>query len=244
MSPRCWGTVLTSLALTIASSCTTAGSTPAATASPTSSGPPESAYCLAPKDHARAVHFGGLDGQVIGSGPIGVVLTNGSSNTPCEFATLLPRLEAISEFRTLLYFYQAMPDSIAAAAQMLRSQGCHWVLLVGQSLGGAKTLIAAANLKPPPDAAISLSGESTTDDVRNLSIPTLILASEQDHFFPGATARQVFAAIPAVDKQFKVFPGGLHGAELFDGPQGEEALGLVMSFLRAHASPVAVSPTQ
>ena len=244
MSPRCWGTVLASLALTIASSCRTAGSIPAATASPTISGPPASAYCLAPADHARAVHFGGLDGQVIGSGSIGVVLTNGSSNTACEFATLLPRLEAVSEFRTLVYFYQAMPDSITAAAQMLRSQGCHQVLLVGQSFGGAQTLIAAAKLKPPPNAAISLSGESATDDVRSLSVPTLILASEQDHYFPGATARQVFAVIPAVDKQLKVFPGGLHGADLFDGPQGEEALGLVMSFLRNHASPVTASPTQ
>jgi len=60
-----------------------------------------------------------------------------------------------------------------------------------------------------PGAAVSLSGESTPDDVRNLTIPTLILASELDHYFPGATARQVFAAIPAVDKQLKVFPGNL-----------------------------------
>src|SRR5438093_13044619 len=127
---------------------------------------------------------------------------------------------------------------------MLGSQGCHQVLLVGQSFGCSQTLIAAAKLRPPPNAAISLSGESATDDVRSLSVPTLILASEQDHYLPGATARQVFAVIPAVHKQLNVFPRGLHGADLFDGPQGEEALGLVMSFLRNHAVPGPRPPPQ
>ena len=193
-------------------------------------------YCLSPADKPSAVRFSGLNGQVVGSGPIGVVLTNGSANDSCLYRPLVDRLRAVPMFRTLLYFFQGkLENNIAAAAKFMRGQGCRTVLLVGDSVGGSTTLIVASALIPVPAGAVSLSGESTPDEVHYLRVPTLILASESDRLFPGPTARQVFAVIPATDKQLKVFDGAQHGTALLEGPQAAEALDLVVGFLQAHA---------
>ncbi len=208
-------------------------------ASPSPSALPASAYCLSTADAPQAVQFAGMNGQVLGSGHTGVVLTNGSADDPCVWMNLLPRLKQMTDLRILLYFYLYqgnVPANIASAARFLRSRGSTRVLLIGQSIGGAETLIAASQMTPPPDGAVSLSGESTPDQVRGLNVPTLILASEDDRYFPGSVARQVLAAIPAQDKHLKVFPGNLHGVELFDGPEASEALAALTGFLTAHVS--------
>jgi dienelactone hydrolase len=77
---------------------------------------------------------------------------------------------------------------IASADAFLLKQGISRVILVGQSLGGTRSLAAAARIQPPPAAAVSFSGESAPDDVRSLQVPTLIFASEDDQYFPGTIA--------------------------------------------------------
>jgi hypothetical protein len=195
------------------------------------------AWCLSNMGESESVGFSGLSGQVVGSGHNAVILTNGSDDNPCAWNRLLPLLKQLNNTEVLIYLHhRQLPASIGAAVQFMRERGATHVLLIGQSVGGRETLLEASQLKPPPDAVISLSGESTADEVRHLMVPVLILASENDHYFRGADAREVFAAIPEADKQLKVFPGNLHGADLFNGPMADQALGGVIDFIRSHMS--------
>jgi pimeloyl-ACP methyl ester carboxylesterase len=227
------------LALT-AAFCLACGSNPAALASPAPSAPPASAYCLTPGDRARAVRFEGINGQLAGSGQVGLVLTNGVSDTPCVWSVVLPSLLSTNRYLVLLYFYRRdiekdIEEDIANAETFMLKQGVSRVILVGNSLGGAGTLAAAASpIQPPPAAAVSFSGESSPEDVRSLQVPTLIFASEDDHYFPGKTARQVLAAIPAEDKSLRVYPGLLHGVDILTGPDGPQALRVFNDFLARH----------
>lgn len=162
---------------------------------------------------------------------MGLVLTNGSNNDPCIWHDLLPALLAGGRYRLLLYFYR---DSIAEADAILLQKRVSRVILVGQSLGGGKTLIAASRIAPSPAAAISLSGESDPEDVTNLVVPTQIFASEDDRYFRGPRAREVFAAIPAADKELHVYPGTLHGVDILVDPSRKPALMAFLDFLARH----------
>jgi pimeloyl-ACP methyl ester carboxylesterase len=194
---------------------------------------------LTPDEHPKAVQFDGINGQLVGAGQVGVVLTNGSADDPCVFSPLLPALLSAGRYRVLLYFYrlggnQEIERDVALADGFMLKLGVKEVILVGQSLGGARTLVAAARIQPPPTAAVSFSGESTPDEVSALNVPTLIFASENDHYFPGSTARQVIAAIPSSDKSLIVYPGGLHGLAILSGPYGPAALSIFIDFLSRH----------
>ncbi len=224
--------VASMLALAVAL-CSGCGSTPMTRTSPRPSGPAASAYCLTSSDRPRAVQFDDINGQLVGSGDIGLVLTNGSSNAPCIWSGLLPSLLSTPRYLVLLYFYGSDKDVAAAGAFMLK-QGVRRVLLLGESIGGARTLVAASHIQPPPGAAVSFSGESSPDEVGSLQIPTLIFASEDDRYFPGKTARQVAAAIPAADKALRVYPGQAHSLDILTGPNGAQALAVLLDFLARH----------
>jgi pimeloyl-ACP methyl ester carboxylesterase len=206
----------------------------AATPSPPPGQPPE-AYCLTPADQPQAVQLHGINGQILGTGSVGLVLTNGSNNDPCLWHDLLPTLLSGGRYRLLLYFYRdSIEESIAEADSILLQKGVSRVIMVGQSLGGGKTLLAAPHITPAPAAAISLSGESDPEDVRELKVPTQIFASEDDRFFRGPRAREVFAAIPATDKELHVYPGTLHGVDILIDPSRKPALMAFLDFLARH----------
>jgi dienelactone hydrolase len=194
---------------------------------------------LAPDDHPKAARFDGINGQVVGVGRVGVVLTNGSADDPCVFGPLLPALLSANRYPVLVYFYRAagsgeIEQDIASADAFLMKQGVKQVILVGQSLGGARTLAVASRIQPPPAAAVSFSGESTPDEVRTLQVPTLIFASEDDHYLPGKTARDVIAALSTADKELIVYPGRLRGVEIFTSNYGQQALSVLLDFLSKH----------
>jgi len=224
-------------AITIAITLSCGSGSPAssvATASLPPGQPPE-AYCLTAADQPQAVQSHGINGQVLGSGSVGLVLTNGSNNDPCIWHDLLPALLAGGRYRLLLYFYRdSIEDSIAEADAILLQKRVSRVILVGQSLGGGKTLIAASRIAPSPAAAISVSGESDPEDVTNLVVPTQIFASEDDRYFRGPRAREVFAAIPAADKELHVYPGTLHGVDILVDPSRKPALMAFLDFLARH----------
>jgi len=187
------------------------------------------------------VSFDSINGQILGSGPIAVVLTNGANDDPCVWSGLLPSLLSAQQYRVLLYFFRldhanVQQDIAAAGGFMLKQQGVTQVILVGQSLGGQATLAVASRIQPPPAGVVSFSGPSTPDEVRSLQVPTLIFTSEDDRWLPGKTARQVFAAIPSTDKNLHVYPGQLHGVDILAGPNGAQALTILLDFIRCVAS--------
>jgi len=100
---------------------------------------------------------------VLGSGPVGVVLSNQSDQNLCGW---LPfgRTLAAHGFRVLLYDYGANPApslDVATAAGKLRALGARTVLLLGASEGAKASLIAAPQIRPAVAGVVSLSAERT-----------------------------------------------------------------------------------
>src|ERR1051325_11320678 len=119
----------------------------------------------------RAADGALLDGIVLGGGPAGVVLAHQYPADLCgwwPYALVLAR----DGFRVLLFDFRCFglspcptegggdlsADGAGAAAE-LRRRGATTVALVGASLGGTTSLMAATKMTPQPDAVVSLSGE-------------------------------------------------------------------------------------
>ncbi len=103
-----------------------------------------------------------------------------------------------------------------AALNWARRHGAHRVTLVGASMGGAVSLPAASEGRA--DAVVDLSGPPDwpgTDlqqDVRRLTMPTLLSVSPTDPTFIPAY-RRALAEIPAAHKRLVVYEGG-HGYQM------------------------------
>jgi pimeloyl-ACP methyl ester carboxylesterase len=144
---------------------------------------------------------------------------------------------------------RAYPEDVVAAATELRALGAHRVVLVGASLGGTASMIAASQVRPAPAGVVSLSGETDLDGyfattkpaldalaaMPRLHAPLLVLVSAADPLAPAADGRLLVARAGSRDKRAVVFPGEVHGWELLAIPaSAPRATRLVLGFLRAH----------
>jgi alpha-beta hydrolase superfamily lysophospholipase len=134
-----------------------------------------------------------------------------------------------------------LPADVGAAVKAVRKLGTEKVFLVGSSMGGIATLIAAPGVSPPVDGVVSLSAPDhfrvlrAVPAVRRLRVPVLYVASEEDRsgeYNFTAEARRMYEATAAEDKRLELLPGSAHGIELLTGTARVAAL--VEDFLRAH----------
>jgi dienelactone hydrolase len=173
---------------------------------------------------------------MLGDGDAGVVLSNESGNSACDWVSFADDLEH-DGFRVLLYDYRyGRADAhIAPAVAELRRAGAKHVAIIGASLGGGATIVAGSRPGTDVDALVSLSGETfihgVNDAVPRLRRPVFFIAAEGDQYGAGADARTMYREAPARDKKLLVIPGSKHGVAMLDEQNVRDAL---VDWLRSH----------
>jgi alpha-beta hydrolase superfamily lysophospholipase len=202
-----------------------------------------SARCGGPHTEATLVRFKaadgtGLDGVLIGSGKVGVVLAHEYDNDLCgawPFANYLARRGfRVFAIDMRCFGRSACPqghaagrvvDDLVAAVAELRRRGATKIALVGASMGGSAALIAGTRVQPPIDAVISLSGEANPTSLlhiplnaraaaQELTVPAMYVVANLDQDTSVQETRAMYRAAKAGDKRLIVLPGqfdGFHG---------------------------------
>jgi hypothetical protein len=186
---------------------------------------PQRDPCLPAGAKDVRVHGGvlALGMSVVGKGPRGVVLSNQSDNTPCQWLPLVSRLVR-DGFRVAVYYYSgegAYKDTLAVAAK-LRGLGARRIALVGASEGAKSSIAAAA--KARASAVVSLSPELSLDGYGNivpaarvLRAPVVYAYARGDPLSDLAVPK-LYAATREKDKQLVTFSGSDHGTALLAHP--------------------------
>ncbi len=231
--------------------------------------PQPSKRCGTPNAPATTLRFSAgdgtkLDGAIVGSGPVGVVLLHEYPGPMCgwwPYAVYLAHhgIHAILfDFRCLGLSAcprQAEGDEVAdvaGAIAALRARGARSVALVGASLGGVTAVMAAAKLHP--SAVVDLSGErnlgqlfpGTTFDsyaaAPGVRAPAMFVVARGDQQVSVADMRSIYRRVRSPVKSLVVLPASEgHGWEMLPraGERGWSPLaGEVLRFVRTHEQPV------
>ncbi len=128
---------------------------------------------------------------------------------------------------------------VAAAVQYVRESGAEEVVLVGASMGGTASLVAAGRLQTLSSIRIAgvatfsapaeFNGLSAIQATADLVIPMLIVAAENDS---AADAARQLDSLPGDNAELHLLPGSDHGTDLFLGDQAEAARQLFFDFVR------------
>ena len=211
---------------------------------PTSVAPQPAAVCLT-ADEVRTgqVSFPSGDGStlqglVIGTGPVGVVLAHQSGADLCQWK---PYAYALSRqgYRVLAFNFSVnLPEDVTGAVAALRARGSRRVVLIGASMGANAVVVAAATAKPPVAAVVSLSapqvfqGVDAAEAARKLKVPVLYVAGASDGDF-AKDARTLYAATRAPGRRLLIVRSGAHGVELMN----DTVTATMEKFVRAQAAP-------
>jgi pimeloyl-ACP methyl ester carboxylesterase len=170
-----------------------------------------------------------VDAAALGRGPA-VVFANDSGNDPCGWIPLAERLAAHGH-RAAVFTYSdtssvnekyAVNEALAVARAAAGGQP---YALVGASLGGRVVIEAAARRPPGLAAIVSLSGERTVEDYRDIlrdarrvRTPTLYIGAREDPLTDGARQqRELHAAMRGRPNRLFQQPGAAHGVDLIQG---------------------------
>ena len=212
----------------------------------------------APQAGSRAVAFRAadgtrLEGRVFGSGSVGVVLAH---MFPADQRSWWPFAAKLADdgYRVLTFDFRGycpggnagcsggskeIPkiwEDVAAAAVYLRDAGAARVMLVGASMGGTASLLAAAQPEVHPSAIVTLSAplsfEGLTIDpgtLQNVAAPKLFIAGTGDATAAQAAQRLYDDALGA--RRVDIVPADDHGTDLLTGTRGEEVEKLITTYL-------------
>ncbi|MEH0473921.1 alpha/beta hydrolase [Streptomyces hayashii] len=181
--------------------------------------------CLSAGQTAKSITFKDTGGNEVagyqtGTGKTGVVLSHQSNNNVCSWVAGADEL-AESGYRVLAVDSTGseVPE-IEGAVERLRKEGAQKVLLMGASKGGTASLAAAATVKPPVAAVVSLSGPGfynsmdATGAIAKLTMPILLVAAQDDGQF-AADARELDKlARKSKDEKLVIVPGSAHGNDI------------------------------
>jgi predicted alpha/beta-hydrolase family hydrolase len=212
----------------------------------------------APQAGSRAVVFHAsdgtrLEGRVFGSGSVGVVL---SHMFPADQRSWWPFAGALADdgYRLLTFDFRGycpggdagcsggskdiskISQDVVAAATYLRDAGAAKVVLIGASMGGTASLVAAAQPEVGPSAIVTLSAplsfEGLTIDpttLQNVEAPKLFIAGTGDA--TAAQAAQQLYDQALGSRRVEIVPANEHGTDLLTGTRGEEVQKLITTYL-------------
>ena len=200
--------------------------------------------CVQPGSAQLVDVGGGNQAAVLGTGPVGVVLSNQSDQNLCGWLPFAKTLAARG-FRALVYDYGTTADpagDVAKAAAKLRELGVRTVLLAGASQGAKASLIAAPAITPPVAGVVSLSAERTAQgqDVlpfaAKLKAAVLFVVAKGDRYGAADATPQLYkAATKASSRRLEVLPGDAHGTDLLTGPNGAKVRFMIIDFFSEHS---------
>jgi pimeloyl-ACP methyl ester carboxylesterase len=197
-----------------------------------------------------------LKGRLFGSGPVGVTLAH---MFPTDATSWYPSARKIAEsgYMALAFDFRGFgastgtkavvkaPMDIEAAGTFLTKRGADDLAFIGASMGGAASIIAAAEQKPLAVVAVSapmrFMGLDAAFSSAGVQRPVLLMASRGD-----AAAFQAIEdferALPNPDT--KIYDGDAHGTNLLDARP--EAIDEIVDFLKRYAplSDETPSPTE
>ncbi|MEY9855264.1 dienelactone hydrolase [Catenulispora sp. GAS73] len=131
---------------------------------------------------------------------------------------------------------------LGAIVADLRAHGSGPVFLMGASQGAKTSLVAAAGIKPPVTAVVTLSAEAimrpgidVSSYVKQLTCPVLLLTAAQDVYGSADAAKTFQADLPNLARTL-TYDGSDHGTHLLSGSNGVKVIADVDAFLKAHSA--------
>jgi len=196
----------------------------------------------------RAADGTRLVGHPFGRGRTAVVLAHQTRGSLCQWVEYAQRLARLGVLAFPFDFRgsgESQPrdypanlrygGDVAAAVKAVRRLGARKVYVVGASLGGSAVLAAGANVSPPVDGVVSVSGAADLANaiafVKHLRTPVLYLAGARDVDF-AVDARRLYSATPRGRRTLEILPRGEHGVDLVAA--SPRARTLIERFIRAH----------
>jgi pimeloyl-ACP methyl ester carboxylesterase len=186
-----------------------------------------------------------LSGRGFGSGAKGVVLAHMYPADQSSWFAYAQQLAA-KGYRVLTFDFRGygastgtkdiarIADDVEAAYREIKHQGATRVALVGASMGGTASLLAAS--RQPVVGVVTLSapvefmGLDARSVVKALTAPKLFMAAEKD---VGAAGARELALLAAPPKGLFICPGGDHGTDLLQGDSSKAVADRITAFLSA-----------
>lgn len=195
-----------------------------------------------------------LSGRLFGSGRVGVTLAH---MFPADARSWYPAAEKIAEAGYLVLAFNfrgyatsegdrstaRAPRDLEAARDFLVEQGAQELTLVGASMGGTASLVAADALDPLAVVCISaprrFMGLDAEAIATRLQRPVLLIASRDDGEALSNLER-LARSLPNPDT--KIFEGSAHGTDLLDARP--EAVDVIIEYLERYAPVTLPQPTE
>jgi esterase/lipase len=195
-----------------------------------------------------------LAGRVFGDGQVGVVLAHMFPADQTSWWAFARDL-AQNGFTVLTFDFRgycpggvagcsegqrdvaAMWQDVVGAVDFMMARGLVRVMLVGASMGGTASLIAAAQPSVPVVAIVALSApqsfEGLTADrtvLGNVTAAKLFVAGNSDPTGAATAAQAMYEESPP-PKQVEIFTSSDHGTDLLTGNQSGRVQTLIMGYL-------------
>ncbi len=216
----------------------------------------------APPEGSRAVSFPAadgvrLEGRLIGEGSVAVVL---SHMRPADQRSWWPFAEDLAEAGYLVLTYDfrgycpggvggcsegerelgEIWRDVLGAIDLVRSRGARRVVLIGASMGGTASLVAAAQEGVSVEAVVTLSAPAAfegmvldADLLSRISAAKLFVAGTGDGT-AADDAQALYAASPP-PKRVEILTTDAHGTDILSGNQAGRARTLILQYLEQFA---------
>jgi pimeloyl-ACP methyl ester carboxylesterase len=189
-----------------------------------------------------------LTGEFRGTGSLGVVLAHAFPEDRASWADFADLLQE-KGYLTLNFDFRGyggsagdrdIPETwrdVLAATSRLRARGAVRIVLIGASMGGTASLVAASRttvngviVLSAPTAFMGLS--APPEVLAAIDEPKLFLAASGDG--SAAQSAQALYEQSSGAKRVEIVTGDGHGTELLEGGQSEVVRNLILQFLSAN----------
>lgn len=200
-----------------------------------------------------------LEGRLFGDGTAGVVLSHMRPADQTSWFRFAGRL-ADAGYLVLTYDFRgycpggdggcseggrdvsAIGQDVLGAIEFVRSRGATSVSLVGASMGGTASLVAASDAGVDVRAVITLSAPASIEGLiadravlSNITAAKLFIAGIGDA--PAARDAQGLYAQAPPPKEVEIVPADDHGTDLLTGSRGEVVRRLIETYLQRAGGP-------
>jgi esterase/lipase len=187
-----------------------------------------------------------LEGKIYGAGPKAVILAHMYPAGQSSWAGFARKL-AGDGYQALTFNFRGYGgsegakdialidrDVRGAVRYMTNKRGAASIVLIGASMGGTASLIAAVKVSVAGvvtlSAPVEFKGLDASKAVSAVTAPKLFIASQNDPSGAAAAAQTLFAAA-ADPRDIQIIPGDAHGTDILSGPKGAEVEHAILRFL-------------